>query len=83
MKDTGKGRSYEMLGLKREEDPSMSSHFLFCAQDFYALCILRFHRRHNPYHTPPIPLGGDNKTQGAETIVAGGLIMASSLACWI
>lgn len=68
------------VGAREERRPQPEESLALRAQD---LSYLGFHRRHNTYHTPPLSLGGGNKTQGAETIVAGGLIMASSLVCWI
>lgn len=68
------------IGAGKERRPQPEEALAFRARD---LSYLGFHRRHNTYHTPPLSLGGGNKTQGAETIVAGGLIMASSLVCWI
>lgn len=37
------------------------------------------HQHAHTGHTPPLPREADDKTQGAKTTVAGGLIMASSL----
>lgn len=55
--------------------PGQSLHVYTCPRPpkywGYAHC--------NTDHTPPLPCEAGDKTQGAKTIIAGGLIMVSSL----